>query len=135
MKICIESMEPPIDGCLYVTSLNNAIDAEKYRYNEKTEKEIKEDIPSNYIEINLVSNGRIKDTPTKLHFRCYSASDALDLNVDDDEKTKAIVKVLTRLNYEHFDIGELTAYNKATNIAKKIDLYFIFYIFHFIPSK
>ena len=75
---------------------------------EETEKEIKEDIPSNYIEINLVSNGRIKDTPTKLHFRCYSASDALDLNVDDDEKTKAIVKVLTRLNYEHFDIGELT---------------------------
>ena len=75
---------------------------------EETEKELKEDIPSNYIEINLVSNGKIEGIPTKLHFRCYSASDALDLNVDNDNKLKAITKVLTRLNYENFDISELT---------------------------
>ena len=75
---------------------------------EETEKELKDDIPSNYIEINLVSNGKIEGIPTKLHFRCYSASDALDLNVDNDNKLKAITKVLTRLNYENFDISELT---------------------------
>ena len=75
---------------------------------EETEKELKEDIPSNYIEINLVSNGKIEGIPSKLHFRCYSASDALDLNVDNDNKLKVITKVLTRLNYENFDIGELT---------------------------
>lgn len=74
---------------------------------KETEEEIKQDIPSNYIEINLVSNGRIKDIPTKLHFRDYSASDALDLNVSDEDKVKAIIKVLTRLNYEHFDVGNL----------------------------
>lgn len=74
---------------------------------EETEKELKDDIPSSFIEINLVSNGRIKGIPSKLHFRCYSASDALDLNVDDDGKIKAISKVLTRLNYEKFDVGLL----------------------------
>lgn len=75
---------------------------------KETEEEIKQDIPSNYIEINLISNGRIKNIPTKLHFRDYSASDALDLNVSDEDKVKAIIKVLTRLNYEHFDVGNLT---------------------------
>ncbi len=74
---------------------------------EETEKELKEDIPSSYIEVNLVSNGRIEGIPSKLHFRCYSASDALDLNVDDDNKIKAITKVLTRLSYENFDVGQL----------------------------
>ena len=74
---------------------------------EETEKELKEDIPSSFIEINLVSNGRIEGIPSKLHFRCYSASDALDLNVDNDNKIKAITKVLTRLSYENFDVGQL----------------------------
>lgn len=73
-----------------------------------TEDDLKKDIPSNYIEVVLASNGRIEGIPKKLHFRCYSASDALDLNVADEDKSKAVVKVLTRLNYEHFDIGLLT---------------------------
>lgn len=75
---------------------------------EKTEKEIESDIPSNYLEVNLVSNGRIEGIPDKLHFRCYSANDALDLNVADEDKPKAIVKVLSRLCYEKFDISLLT---------------------------
>lgn len=74
---------------------------------EETERELKEDIPSNYIEINLVSNGRIEGIPSKLHFRCYSASDAIDLNVTDEQKVKSLVKVLSRLNYEGFDVGLL----------------------------
>lgn len=73
----------------------------------ETEKELKEDIPSSFIEINLVSNGRIEGVPKKLHFRCYSASDAIDLNVADEDKPKAISKVLTRLNYENFDVSLL----------------------------
>lgn len=94
---------------------------------EETEKELKNDIPSNYIEVNLVSNGRIEGIPSKLHFRCYSASDALDLNVDDDNKVKAITKVLTRLNYENFDIGKLPIQ----------DVLFILYRLHgsFISKK
>lgn len=94
---------------------------------EETEKELKNDIPSNYIEINLVSNGRIEGIPSKLHFRCYSASDALDLNVDDDNKVKAITKVLTRLNYENFDVGKLPIQ----------DVLFILYRLHgsFISKK
>ena len=75
---------------------------------KESEKELEKDIPSNYIEVNLLSNGRIKGIPTKLHFRDYSASDALDLNVNDEDKVKAITKVLTRLNYEKFDISNLT---------------------------
>ena len=74
---------------------------------KETEEELKEDIPSSFIEINLVSNGRIEGIPKKLHFRCYSASDAIDLNVGDDYKVKAISKVLTRLNYENFDVSQL----------------------------
>ena len=94
---------------------------------EETEKELKEDIPSSYIEVNLVSNGRIEGIPSKLHFRCYSASDALDLNVDDDNKVKAITKVLTRLNYENFDVGKLPIQ----------DVLFILYRLHgnFISKK
>lgn len=94
---------------------------------EETEKELKNDIPSNYIEVNLVSNGRIEGIPSKLHFRCYSASDALDLNVDDDNKVKAITKVLTRLNYENFDVGKLPIQ----------DVLFILYRLHgsFISKK
>ena len=74
---------------------------------KETEKELEKDIPSSFIEINLVSNGRIEGIPNKLHFRCYSASDAIDLNVGDDDKVKAISKVLTRLNFEKFDVSEL----------------------------
>ena len=74
---------------------------------KETEEELKEDIPSSFIEINLVSNGRIEGIPNKLHFRCYSASDAIDLNVGDDDKVKAVSKVLTRLNYENFDVSKL----------------------------
>ena len=89
---------------------------------KETEKEIEEDIPSNYIEINLVSNGRIKGISNKLHFRCYSASDAIDLNVDEENKTKAIAKVLTRLCYEKFDISLLPI----------SDILFILYKLHVI---
>lgn len=95
---------------------------------KETEEELKQDIPSSYIEINLVSNGRIEGIPNKLHFRCYSASDALDLNVADNyDKIKAICKVLTRLNYEHFDISLLPTQ----------DVLFILYRLHgaFISSK
>lgn len=94
---------------------------------EETEKELKNDIPSNYIEVNLVSNGRIEGIPSKLHFRCYSASDALDLKVDDDNKVKAFTKVLTRLNYENFDVSELPIQ----------DVLFILYRLHgsFISKK
>ena len=67
---------------------------------EETEKDIADDIPSSYIEINLVSNGRIKGIPNKLHFRCYSASDAVDLNVDEDNKTKAMYEIALAL-YNH----------------------------------
>lgn len=94
---------------------------------KETEDELKKDIPSSYIEINLVSNGKIEGVPPKLHFRCYSASDALDLNVDDDNKVKAITKVLTRLNYEKFDVGQLPIQ----------DVLFILYRLHgnFISKK
>lgn len=83
---------------------DNFIDKELVK---ETEEELKEDIPSSFIEINLVSNGRIEGIPKKLHFRCYSASDAIDLNVADDDKVKAVCKVLTRLNYENFDVSKL----------------------------
>ena len=94
---------------------------------EETEEELKKDIPSSYIEINLVSNGKIEGVPPKLHFRCYSASDSLDLNVDDYNKVKAITKVLTRLNYEKFDVGQLPIQ----------DVLFILYRLHgsFISKK
>ncbi len=94
---------------------------------EETEKELKNDIPSNYIEVNLVSNGRIEGIPSKLHFRCYSVVQDLDLHVDDDNKVKAITKVLTRLNYENFDVGKLPIQ----------DVLFILYRLHgsFISKK
>lgn len=94
---------------------------------EETEEELKQDIPSSFIEINLASNGRIEGIPKKLHFRDYSASDALDLNVDDDDKMKAIIKVLSRTNYEGFDISKLTTEDVA----------FILYRIHgtFISNK
>jgi len=94
---------------------------------KESEEELKEDIPSSFIEINLVSNGRIEGVPKKLHFRCYSASDAIDLNVNDEDKVKAVCKVLTRLNYENFDISLLPIQ----------DVLFILYKLHgaFISSK
>ena len=108
-------------------SLKNEDSVIKEDLVEETEKELKEDIPSSYIEVNLVSNGKIEGVPPKLHFRCYSASDALDLNVDDDNKVKAIIKVLTRLNYEKFDVGQLPIQ----------DVLFILYRLHgnFISKK
>lgn len=103
---------------------DNFIDKELVK---ETEEELKEDIPSSFIEINLVSNGRIEGIPKKLHFRCYSASDAIDLNVSDDDKVKAVSKVLTRLNYENFDVSLLPIQ----------DVLFILYKLHgaFISSK
>lgn len=94
---------------------------------KETEEEIKKDIPSNYIEINLVSNNRIEGVPSKLHFRCYSASDAIDLNVAEEDKIKAISKVLTRLNFEKFDVSLLPVQ----------DVLYILYKLHnaFISSK
>ena len=94
---------------------------------KESEEELEKDIPSSFIEINLVSNGRIEGIPKKLHFRCYSASDAIDLNVGDDDKVKAVSKVLTRLNYENFDVSKLPIQ----------DVLYILYKLHnaFISSK
>ena len=67
---------------------------------EEVEKELEKDIPSNYIEVKLISNGRIEGIPEVLHFRCYSASDALDLNVEDEDKPIAAQKALLSMEAE-----------------------------------
>ena len=76
---------------------------------QKAEKNIKNDIPSSYIPIKLASNGRIKDVPNILHFRCFSASDALDLtNASQDvDKYKIVADILTRMCWEKFDCQKL----------------------------
>lgn len=95
---------------------------------EQAEKEVEQDIPSNYIKINLPSNGRVEGIPTVLHFRDYTGNDALDLNVfDDEESTQVLVNVLKRMCYEKFDISLLPV----------DDVLYILYIlqFTFISSE
>lgn len=71
-------------------------------------KETETDIPAGYIAIKLPSNGRIEGIPTVLHFRDYTGTDALDLNViDDGERAKTLSNVLKRMCFEGFDISLL----------------------------
>ena len=66
-------------------------------------------IPSNYVEVKLLSNGRIKNIPKVLHFRDFTASEAVELtNCGDDDKELKVCEVLTNMNYEHFDCLNLT---------------------------
>lgn len=82
-----------------------SIDSEKAL---KAEKETESNIPSRFIPIKLPSNGRIEGIPDTLHFRDYSASEALDINTPNEEdKPKAIANVLTEMCYEHFDVSLL----------------------------
>lgn len=74
---------------------------------EETVNEIADDIPPSYVEVNLPSNGKIEGIPSKLHFRCYTSGEATKLNVPDEDKPKAICKVLTGLCWEKFDIMKL----------------------------
>lgn len=71
---------------------------------DKNEKE--KSIPSNYIKIRLVSDGRIEDIPQYLYFRDFSAGDVLDISMVEDD-TKNLCKVLTRMNYDNFDVSLL----------------------------
>lgn len=80
----------------------------------KVETKVKENIskeekiPSNYIKINLVSDGKIEGVPQVLHFRDFTAGDVLEISrVEDD--TKNMCKVLTGMNYEKFDISLLSS--------------------------
>lgn len=82
----------------------------------KTQKEI----PSCYIEIKLPSCGRIEDYPKVLHFRDYTSSDIVDLNIKDDGDIKTLSKVLSRMNYENYDVANLVPE----------DLLYITYILH-----
>ena len=91
----------------------------------ETEEELKQDIPSSFIEINLASNGRIDGIPKKLHFRDYSASDALDLNVDDDDKlveTK-IEKLPENIVKVDIEIPAKDAVDYYNNAAKRLAQY------------
>lgn len=89
---------------------------------QEVEHKVEQDIPSNYITINLPSNGRVEGIPSILHFRDYTGNDAVDLNVyDDDESLQAIVNVLKRMCYENFDIG----------ILPIPDVLYILYTLHF----
>lgn len=68
--------------------------------------ELKKEIPSSYVEIKLPSMGKYGG-PKSLHFRDYTFADIMDLNMN-DESNKNLCKVLTNLNYEHFDISKLS---------------------------
>lgn len=85
---------------------------------ENVKKE--DDIPSCYIEIKLPSCGRIEDYPKVLHFRDYTSSDVVDLNIKDDGDIKTLSKVLSRMNYENYDVSNLTPE----------DLLYITYVLH-----
>lgn len=63
--------------------------------------------PMNYIPIRLDSNGRLS-APKVLHFRDYSADEALMLDVyEEKEQLNAIVDIYSQMNHEGFDAGEL----------------------------
>ena len=87
----------------------------------EAEKETNLNIPSEYIPIKLVSNGRIKGIPSILHFRDYSVAESLDINTYSlEDKPKVIADVLTKMCYEHFDISDLPIQ----------DVLYILYIIH-----
>ena len=107
-KLIIEENEMDVES----KSTNNEVKVE----NVKKE----ENIPSCYIEIKLPSCGRIEDYPKVLHFRDYTSSDVVDLNIKDDGDIKTLSKVLSRMNYENYDVSNLTPE----------DLLYITYVLH-----
>ncbi len=71
------------------------------------EKVVTPKIPNEYIPITLPTLGKLS-APKVLHFRDYTMSDALELNVlDEDERLKALVTVLNNMCYEKFDCSQL----------------------------
>lgn len=93
---------------LVIESMENKEEIIKADLVEEISKEIEKDIPTSFIKIDLVSNGRILGIPKRLHFRDFSGSDAIDINpIDSEDKAKAIGKVLQRMCYENFDISLL----------------------------
>ena len=71
---------------------------------EKTNKQI----PASFVEVMLPSNGRIKGIPKVLHFRDYSASEALDISTaTDQERPRVIADTLTQMCYEKYNIKQL----------------------------
>ena len=87
---------------------------------EKTVDKKEKEIPSCYIEIKLPSNGKIEGCPKVLHFRDYTSSDIVDLNMKDDGDIKTLSKVLSRMNYENYDVANLVPE----------DLLYITYVLH-----
>lgn len=87
---------------------------------EKTVDKKEKEIPSCYIEIKLPSNGKIEGCPKVLHFRDYTSSDIVDLNMKDDGDIKTLSKVLSRMNYENYDVANLTPE----------DLLYVTYVLH-----
>lgn len=82
------------------TVKNEKVDEIKQSYNTS--------IPSEFIEVKLLSNGRIKNVPKILHFRDFSSSEALDVTITSEkDKVKKLVKVLSNMNYEKFDCSVL----------------------------
>lgn len=99
---------------LIIDGINDSQVKNENSFNVKNEKldEIKQSydtsIPSEFIEIKLLSNGRIKNVPKILHFRDFSSSEALDITVSSESnKIKKLVKILSDMNYEKFDCSIL----------------------------
>ena len=81
--------------------------------NKAVVETIKEElnIPSNYITVNLISNGKLEKmgVPKTLHFRNYTGHEALQINSSDEyDRMKNICNVLTQMNYEHYNCLNLT---------------------------
>lgn len=87
---------------LIIDEFNQKVDVEEI--DKKIENDKK--IPSSYVEIKLPSLGKY-GCPKSLHFRDYSFSDVMDLNIH-DETNQNLCKVLTNLNYEKFDVSKLS---------------------------
>ena len=99
-----------IDGVNNLKSKETKTDS--FKVEESKLNEIKESyntsIPSEFIEVKLLSNGRIKNIPKVLHFRDFSSSEALDVTVTSEkDKVKKLVKILSNMNYEKFDCSVL----------------------------
>lgn len=90
---------------------------------KETVDEIKSNIPSNFIEIRLPSNGAFEDIPRVLHFRNYCASESLDISMaSDEDKPRIIADVLKGMCFEKFEISELPIQD-------------ILYILYYIQAK
>lgn len=99
---------------LIIDGINNIKPKEEKEFviDESKVKEIKEkndlSIPSEFIKVKLLSNGRIKGVPEVLHFRDFSSSEALDVTIaSENNKIKKLIKVLSNMNYEKFDCSKL----------------------------